>query len=255
MILVDTHTHLYVNEFDNDRNGVIDRAIEKDVQHFFLPNIDHNSVDSQAKLCDERPGNMFPMIGLHPTSVTGEYERQINDILENMKERKYYGIGEIGLDLYWDKTFETEQRKAFRLQCKKAIELNLPVSIHMRNSYNALMEELKKLNDTRLRGIFHCFTGTEEQAREVLDHGFYLGIGGVLTFKNSRLDKEIQDIPLENLVLETDSPYLAPHPYRGKRNESSYLRLIARKLADVKGISIEEVAEKTTQNAGNIFRY
>lgn len=255
MILADTHTHLYVSEFDEDRNAVIKRALEKDVRYFFLPNIDHSSVESLKILCDQWPGHMFPMIGLHPTSVRENYEEQIEELLGQMQERKYYAIGEIGIDLYWDQTYEAEQRKAFQLQCEKAAQWDLPVSIHMRNSYDVLIEELQRMNGKRPGGIFHCFTGDEQQAREILDLGFYLGIGGVLTFRNSGLDKEIRDIPLERIVLETDSPYLSPHPHRGKRNESAYLRLIARKLADVKGVTPEDVAEKTTQNAKDIFKY
>jgi TatD DNase family protein len=255
MILADTHTHLYVSEFDEDRNAVVERALEKGVRNFFLPNIDHSSVESLNELCDQWPEHMFPMMGLHPTSVRENYEEQIEQLFARLQEREYFAVGEIGIDLYWDQTYEAEQRKAFQLQCEKAAQWDLPVSVHMRNSYEALLEELQRMDGKRPKGIFHCFTGNRQQAEEITDLGFYLGIGGVLTFKNSGLGQEIRDIPLEHIVLETDSPYLSPHPHRGKRNESAYLRLIARKLADVKDVSLEEVAEKTTRNAQEIFKY
>lgn len=255
MIFTDTHTHLYAEEFDEDRNKVINRALSKEVKNFLLPNIDLNSIDKLHNLCNEWPENMYPMMGLHPSSVGKNYESQLTDIYDHFRDNTYYAVGEIGIDLYWDKTLEKEQRKAFRIQCEKAVEKDLPVIIHMRDSYDAIIQEIKDYNNSQLRGIFHCFTGDENQAKEIINLGFSIGIGGVLTFKNARLSKEIQDIPLEKMVLETDSPYLSPHPFRGKRNESSNIPLIGRKLADIKGLDIEQVAEKTTANAKQIFRF
>ncbi|MGM0612834.1 MAG: TatD family hydrolase [Bacteroidota bacterium] len=255
MIFTDTHTHLYAAEFDDDRNEVIQSAIDKGVKNFMLPNIDEASVERLHNLCDQWPENMYPMMGLHPSSVRENYETQLSGIFNYLQTRKYHAIGEIGIDLYWDTSLENEQRKAFRLQCEKAVEKDLPVIIHMRNSYEAIIEEIKDYNNNRLGGIFHCFTGNENQAKEIIDLGFSIGIGGVLTFKNARLSKEIQNIPIEKIVLETDSPYLSPHPFRGKRNESSHIPLIARVLADIKSMTIEQVAEITTANAKQIFRF
>mgnify|MGYP006277478595 CR=1 FL=1 len=255
MILTDTHTHLYAKEFDHDREEVIKSAFQKGVQYFLLPNIDESSINPLHELCNQWPGHVLPMMGLHPTSVTQDFESQLQQIFGLFNNRKYHAVGEIGIDLYWDTSLEQEQRIAFIQQCKNAIEMDLPVAIHMRNSYEAIMDELKKLNDSRLRGVFHCFTGNHEQAAEILDMGFYLGIGGVLTFKNTKLGNVIKDVPLEKIVLETDAPYLAPHPYRGKRNESSYIPLIARKLADINQTDIEIVAEKTTTNAKQLFGF
>lgn len=255
MIFADTHTHLYAKEFDDDRSQVLEHALEKGVQYFLLPNIDQESVAPMHQLCDQHPENMLPMMGLHPTSVKENYEDQLQQLFQNFNTRKYHAVGEIGIDLYWDKSLEKEQRKAFRLQCEEAVKLDLPVSIHMRDSYDAIMEELKDYNNKNLRGIFHCFTGTEQQALQATEMGFMLGIGGVLTFKNSRLGNEIKNIPLEHIVFETDSPYLTPHPFRGKRNESAYIPLIARKMADIKMMDIEKVAKKTTENAKQLFRF
>ncbi|MCF8219057.1 MAG: TatD family hydrolase [Bacteroidales bacterium] len=254
-MFTDTHTHLYAAEFDDDRNEIIQRAIDKGVTNFMLPNIDEASIDPLHKLCDQWPENMYPMMGLHPSSVQENYKTQLSGIFDYLQNRKYYAIGEIGIDLYWDTSLEKEQRKAFRMQCETAVEKDLPVVIHMRNSYDAVIEEIKDYNSSRLGGIFHCFTGTETQAKEIINLGFSIGIGGVLTFKNARLSKEILNIPIEKIVLETDSPYLSPHPFRGKRNESSHIPLIARILADIKNMTIEQVAEITTANAKQIFRF
>ncbi|MFW6019043.1 MAG: TatD family hydrolase [Bacteroidales bacterium] len=255
MIFTDTHTHLYAEEFDDDRNDVIRRALDKGVENFLLPNIDETSIDSLHNLCDQWPQNMYPMMGLHPSSVQKNYETQLDGIFDHLEKRKYYAIGEIGIDLYWDKTLENEQRKAFRLQCEKAVEKDLPLVIHMRNSYEAIIQEIKDYNNSQLEGVFHCFTGDEKQAKEIIDLGFSIGIGGVLTFKNARLSQEIRNIPIDKIVLETDSPYLSPHPFRGKRNESSYIPLIARRLSDIKNEPIAHIAEKTTTNAKQLFRF
>ncbi|MFO8054625.1 MAG: TatD family hydrolase [Bacteroidales bacterium] len=255
MTFTDSHTHLYLNAFDTDRADVIARSIARGVRYFALPNIDEGSLDTLQSTYDQWPDQMLPMAGLHPSSVGVDYRDQIEHIFQRAKNFPYYAVGEIGIDLYWDQSLEEQQREAFRLQCKKASELGLPVSIHMRNAFDVVMDELKQLNEPHLTGIFHCFTGDKEQARKVIDMGFYLGIGGVLTFKNSNLGKQLNDIPLSKMVLETDSPYLTPHPYRGQRNESGYLPLIARALADIKQVDIEQVAEKTTANARDIFRF
>lgn len=255
MIFVDTHTHLYLDQFDDDRDEVVEHALAKGVNHFLLPNIDEGSKERMLQVTRKWPQRMLPMTGMHPTSVKEDFEEQLEQVFSDLDKEKYYGIGEIGIDLYWDTSLEEQQRHAFRLQCLKAAELDLPVSIHMRNSFDAVVEEIKKLNDDRLRGVFHCFTGTEAQAWQAVELGFHLGIGGVLTFKNSGLHNEIRNIPLEHIVLETDSPYLTPHPFRGQRNESAYIPLIARRLADIKMTDIETVAEKTTENARKIFRF
>ncbi|MFO8086652.1 MAG: TatD family hydrolase [Bacteroidales bacterium] len=253
MIFVDTHTHLYTEAFDNDRHEVISKALQKGVTYFLLPNIDAASIERMEKVSREFQPHMFPMMGLHPTSIKKNYELQLQEVFQHLETGNYYGIGEIGIDLYWDKTLEKEQRQAFRIQCQKAIEKDLPVSIHMRNAFNVVVEEIKALNDSRLRGVFHCFTGTKEQAKQAIDLGFALGTGGVLTFKNAALDTVLRDIELKHLVLETDAPYLAPHPFRGKRNESAYIPLIAQKLADTKGVDLETIAQKTTENAKALF--
>ncbi len=255
MIFVDTHTHLYLDQFDDDRSEVVEHALDKGVKYFILPNIDEKSKEKMLQVSRQWPEHMLPMTGLHPTSVKEEFDKQLEQVFIDLDTNKFYGVGEIGIDLYWDTSMEEQQRRAFSLQCQKAVELDLPVSIHMRNSFDAVVEEIRKLNDDRLRGVFHCFTGTEKQALQAVEMGFHLGIGGVLTFKNSGLHNEIRNIPLEHIVLETDSPYLTAHPYRGQRNESAYIPLIARRLAEIKMTDIETVAEKTTENARKIFRF
>lgn len=253
MFLTDTHTHLYASEFDADRIQVVERAIAGGVNKFFLPNIDVYSVRSMLSLCNQFPQNCFQMIGLHPTSVKENYEQELSVLYDYLQNEVFYAIGEIGIDLYWDKTFFTHQQQAFETQIKWANEFGLPIVIHSRNSFNEIVEILEKNKDENLRGIFHCFSGNKEQAEKAISLGFKLGIGGVLTYKNSGLDKAIADIDLKHLVLETDSPYLTPTPHRGKRNESSYITLVAQKLAEIKNISIEEVAAITTVNAEEVF--
>ncbi len=254
MKLIDTHTHIYLDEFDADRQAVVKRAVDNGVQHMLLPNIDSKSLDDMLSLSGDFPGHCHPMIGLHPTSVTGNFENEINLVEKELETGKYCGIGEIGIDLYWDKTFEEEQRFVFRHQLKLAKKYLLPVSVHVRNSFEQALEIVKQELTGELKGVFHCFTGNIEQAEKIMDTGFKMGIGGILTFKNSGLDKTVKDIPLEHIVLETDSPYLTPVPYRGKRNESAYLIYIAKKLAEVKGVSADEIAEITTANAMELFK-
>ena len=257
--LTDTHTHLYVAEFDGDRDEMIKRATQLGVTRFFLPNIDEQSIDAVLKLSATYPGSCFPMMGLHPCSVTENVHEQLAVIGKQFDSHNFVGVGEIGIDLYWDKTFFEQQKLAFVEQCKWAVNKNLPVVIHCRSAMTEIIEKLNEMKQdlsfdfTTLRGIFHCFSGNDAEAKLLIDFGFYLGIGGVLTYKNSGLDKAIEHIDLKHLVLETDSPYLAPVPFRGKRNESSYLRYIAEKLAEIKQVSLLKVSTITTKNSIDIF--
>lgn len=253
MKFVDTHTHMYAEEFDKDRKDAMDKAIKNGVSHFFLPNVDVHSIQPMLNLCWDYPDNCFPMMGLHPCSVDEHVEAHLFQIQKWFKKRKFYGVGEIGLDYYWSLDFKEQQISAFKKQIQWAIQMDLPIVIHSRNSTEDVIKILKEMHHPRLRGIFHCFSGNSQQAKEVISHGFLLGIGGVLTFKNSGLDKAIEDIDLKYLVLETDAPYLAPVPYRGKRNESFYVLEIAKKLAELKSIGLTQLAEITTQNALSVF--
>jgi len=253
MQFIDTHTHLYLDEFDSDRAESIESAISSGVGMFLLPNIDSLSIDPLLKLADEFPENCLPMIGLHPTSVKENYKDELQLVENHLSKRKYYAIGEIGIDLYWDKTFLEQQRIAFRNQINLAKVADLPVAIHMRNSFEQTFSIVREEADVNLRGVFHCFPGNIQQAKQVTDLGFFLGIGGVVTFKNSGLQQVVKEIPLEFIVLETDAPFLAPEPYRGKRNESSYIPLIAEKIASLKEIQLDEVARITTANARRLF--
>jgi TatD DNase family protein len=253
MQLVDTHIHLYSAEFNDDRNLMTDAAIAKGISKFILPNIDSRSLQPLYNLCEAYPMHCFPLMGLHPCSVNENYQTELKAIESEFAKRKFYGIGEIGLDFYWDKTFIREQEKVFIRQLNLAHEMNLPVVIHSRESLDRILEIMHHHKQLHVRGIFHCFSGNEKQAEKIIGMGMYLGIGGVLTFKNSGLDKVMQNITVSHCVLETDAPYLAPAPYRGKRNLPEYLYLIAEKLAAVKQISVKEVAETTTANAYKIF--
>ena len=255
MQLIDSHTHLYADEFKEDIDLVIKQAVTQGISKFFLPNIDSKSINGLIELCGKYPQNCFPMMGLHPCSVNETFKNELELIQNELSKRTYYAIGETGIDLYWDKTFIEEQKEAFRTQIKWSLELNLPIVIHCRQSFKEIIDVLKELynNSQKQKGIFHCFSGTIEEAKQVIELGFLLGIGGVVTFKNSGLDKVIAEIPLDHIVLETDSPYLAPVPFRGKRNESSYLIHIAEKIASIKNTTLEQVAEITTQNAMKIF--
>lgn len=256
MQLVDTHTHLFAEEFDNDRSEMLQRAFDNGVTKLLLPNIDSSSINALHLLCEAYPNNCFPMMGVHPSSIKEDYEKELEIVkAELFGSKKYYAVGEIGLDLYWDKTFYEQQKKAFIQQVKWSIEVGLPISIHTRDATDETIEILSSLEFEKARGVFHCFTGTPEQAGKIIDLGFHLGIGGVLTFKNTNLRETIALIDISHIVFETDSPYLAPVPYRGKRNESAYVLNIAQKLAEVKNISVEEVAKITTQNATAIFGF
>jgi TatD DNase family protein len=254
MILTDSHAHLYLEQFDADRHDVIRRAIEQDVRYMILPNIDKGSIIPMMQLVTDFPENCFPMMGLHPTSVKEDYADHLESVHEWLKKEKFYAIGEMGIDLYWDKTFFTEQQEAFRIQVCLALEYDLPLVIHSRNSFDEIFKLLDEENKPGLKGVFHCFTGNLEQAEHITGMGFMLGIGGVLTYKNSGLAEVVKAIPLEKILLETDAPFLAPVPHRGKRNESAFIENIAIKIADIKGISIEEVADITTKNALALFK-
>lgn len=253
MQFVDTHTHLYASEFNDDRNKVVEKAIQNGISHMFLPNIDIHSIQPMLDLCWSFPNNCFPMMGLHPCSVDQHVDAHLFQIQKWFKKRKFYAVGEIGLDYYWSTEFKVEQIKAFKMQIQWAIQQDLPIVIHSRNSNEDVISIIKEMKHPRLRGIFHCFGGDAQQAAEVVDAGFLLGIGGVLTFKNGGLDKAIADIPVEHLVLETDAPYLAPVPYRGKRNETFYIIEVARKLAELKKLGLNQIAEITTANALRVF--
>ncbi len=252
-MLIDTHTHLYLKEFDEDRHEMLDRAIEAGVHRFYLPNIDSSTIHSMLKMEADYPGKCFPMMGLHPGSVKENYKEELKTVKDWLEKRPFCAVGEIGIDLYWDKTYLEFQKEAFLTQVRWAKELDLPIVIHSRESIDLITDLLQAEKSERLHGIFHCFTGTFEQAQKVIELGFYVGIGGVLTFKKSGLDEVVKKIPMERIVLETDSPYLAPTPFRGKRNESAYVKLVAEKLSAVKSIDFEVVANKTSTNAKNIF--
>ncbi len=256
MILTDTHTHLYSEQFNEDRTEIIHRAINNGVERLFLPNIDSSSINGMLALQQQFPKNCFAMMGLHPTSVKENYLEELSIIKNHLNQQYFCAIGEIGIDLFWDKTFLKEQQEAFRTQINWAKERNLPFVIHCRDSFNEMFEILDELNDEKMRGIFHCFTGNIEQAKHIINYGgFKLGIGGVVTFKNSGLEGVLKQVDIRHLVLETDSPYLAPVPYRGKRNESSYIVNVAEKLSDIYQLPIEKIAEITTQNSVEVFSF
>ena len=256
MTFIDTHTHLYLTEFKNDIDQVIKDAIESGVTKLLLPNIDSSTTESMLNLSKKYPDNCFPMIGIHPCSVKEESIKSELMHLEMMLlENKFLAIGEIGLDLYWEKTSLSLQQEIFTHQIELAIKYELPIVIHVREAFDEAIKIVEKLNCDKLSGVFHCFTGNEVDAKRIIElENFYLGVGGVLTFKNSGLDKVMKTIPLNNILLETDSPYLAPTPFRGKRNESKYIVNIAKKLALIKDIEINTVRDITTLNANNLFK-
>lgn len=253
MHLIDSHTHIYSSQFDEDLAEVMERAAQNGVQRLLLPNIDSSTTESMWKVVSAYPERCFPMMGIHPCSVNDSITEELKHVQTELATGKYIAVGEIGIDLHWDTTHIKKQIVAFEQQMEWAKELNLPVSIHCRNSFEEIFTSVEKVQDGRLRGVLHCFTGTEEQAQKCIDLGLHVGLGGVLTFKNSGLDKAIKNVPLEKILLETDSPYLAPTPYRGKRNESSYTKLVAEKLAEVKEMTLEEIAKITTTNTERLF--
>ena len=251
--LVDTHCHVYLPEFDDDRQGVYERAAREKVEKILLPAIDSSTHDSMLRREQESPGSLVSMMGLHPCSVKANYKDELKEARNHFDHRKFISVGEIGLDFYWDKTYTKEQYTAFHEQIDWALHYEIPIVIHSRESIDECISVVKEHQKGKLRGVFHCFSGTEKQAGEIIDLGFYLGIGGVLTFKNAGLDKVMENFSLERVVLETDAPYLAPVPFRGKRNEPSYLRYVAEKLAFIKGMEVEQVVSETTENANVLF--
>jgi TatD DNase family protein len=253
MKFIDTHTHLYVKEFKEDIDEVIQRAVDEGVEQFYLPAIDSSETSALLDLEKKYPGKIFAMAGLHPCSVKDDFKDELEKIEEQLSEREFAGIGETGLDFYWDTTFTKQQYESLHIHAHWAIQYKRPLVLHTRNAMQETIDVVKEYRGKGLYGVFHCFSGTEENAKEIIDTGFMLGIGGVLTFKNSGLAEVIKGIEIKHLVLETDSPYLAPVPFRGKRNESSYLKYIADKLAEVKNISAEEVGLQTSKNAEYLF--
>ena len=253
--MIDTHTHLYAEEFDEDRKEMIQRALDKGISKFFLPAIDSEFHEKMLELEKEFPNQIYAMIGLHPTYVKPEtWEKELQIVREYLEKRKFCAIGEIGIDLYWDQSTLEIQIKAFEKQIDWAIEMDLPIVIHTRESFDEVFEILERKKHSKLRGIFHCFSGNLEQAKRAINLNFLLGIGGVVTFKNGKIDQFLHEIPLQKIVLETDSPYLAPVPYRGKRNESSYLDLVVGKLVNIYEKDFSEISKITDENALKIFK-
>ena len=258
MNYTDTHCHIYTEQFDEDRNEVINSSIGLGIRRFLLPAIDSTYSERLINLASNYPDQIFPMFGLHPCSVKENWKEELrlveHDLFNNSSKLSPIAVGEIGLDLYWERSFLEQQVEALEIQINWAKKLGLPIVIHVRAAFDEIFEVIDSLNDDSLTGVFHCFTGNLSQANHILDYGgFKLGLGGVLTFKNSGLDKTIEQIDLKHLILETDSPYLAPHPHRGKRNEPAYLMLVAKKLAEVKGVLLEEVSRVTEINTNEIF--
>ncbi|HHN48105.1 MAG TPA: TatD family deoxyribonuclease [Bacteroidales bacterium] len=253
MIYVDTHTHLYLNAFDNDRHEAVKRAIQKGVHYMLLPNIDSESVAPMHRLCEDFPEHCFPMMGLHPTSVKQNWEEELALAEKNLRKGGYCAVGEVGLDFYWDMTFRKEQETVFRKQIEFAIELQLPLVIHSRKSMDEITMIIKEMYAPGLTGIFHCFSGSPEQASRIVEMGFKLGIGGVVTFPNSKLASTIHEIGIDHLVMETDAPFISPVPYRGKRNESAYIPIIAAHVAEACGITLIDAALITSKNALQVF--
>lgn len=256
-MFIDTHTHLFSEQFNGDRNEVVKRAVDSGINKLLLPNIDVDSLQPMFDLYNRFPEHCLPMVGLHPGSVNEKVEEQLSEIKNTLYQNrdKCIAVGEIGMDLYWDTTFVKEQEFAFREQINWAKELLLPVAIHVREAFDEIFSILDQENDERLTGVFHCFTGNDEQAKHALSYGgFKLGIGGVVTYKKSELPDVLSKIDLKHIILETDSPYLPPVPYRGKRNESSYLLRIAEKLTEIYGVSLKEIAARTTENARELFK-
>ena len=253
MILTDTHTHLYSEAFDDDRDEMMQRAMQQGVQRFFVPAIDSTYTERMFQLEKNYPNEVFLMSGLHPTHVKENYKEEIAHVEALLAERKFYAVGEIGIDLYWDTTFLSQQQEAFQYQIQLAKKYNFPIVIHCRDAFDEVFEVLEKEKDDALFGIFHCFTGTKEQAEKAISYHMKLGIGGVVTFKNGKIDKFLHEIPLEHIVLETDAPYLAPTPYRGKRNESSYVTNVLEKVAEIYQLDTKKVAQITTENSKAVF--
>lgn len=254
MRLIDTHTHLYLPEFDTDRDEMIERAVSSGVAMLLMPNIDLNSVAPMLSAADRYKNICFPMIGLHPTSVKENYKEQLDILTGLFAEQKFLAIGEVGIDLYWDKTFLNGQMEAFRLQVELAISKELPVVIHARDSFPEVFSVLQEFRGEKISGVFHAFSGTRDDANKAIEMGFLLGIGGPVTFKNSKLGEIVREVGARNIVLETDSPYLAPVPFRGKRNESAYIPLINKRIAEILGMTEEESSAISSGNAVKLFK-
>jgi len=255
MKLIDTHAHYYASEFQDDLIEGINRFKQNNITKILLPNIDLESIDPMFVLCQDFPETFYPMLGLHPGYIKEDWEQQLDQIYRKLKNNEVIAIGEIGIDLYWDKTFVEEQKKAFEIQIDWALELDLPLVIHARDSFQEIFAILDRKNCDSLSGVFHCFTGTEYEVEKIQSYGnFYFGIGGVVTYKNSHLPEVIKSIPLNQILLETDSPYLPPVPYRGKRNEPSYMIHVAEKLASIYQLGLDEIARQTTENTYKLFR-
>lgn len=254
MYLVDTHTHIFLEEFDADRQSLIERAQESGVRRFFLPNIDTESVERLHSVCDAYPDECFPMMGLHPTSVDEDYPNQLDIIFSQFEKRKYIAVGEIGIDLYWDKTYLKEQKQTFEEQLRWSIDFDLPVAIHTREAFPEVFNSISRVGKNRLRGVFHSFGGTKNELEKALEYkDFMLGINGVVTYKNAGFREYLPLAPIERILLETDAPYLSPVPYRGKRNEPAYILKVAEKIAEIYDLSLSVVAGKTTENAKRLF--
>ena len=254
MEIIDTHTHLYLNQFKNDVDQVITKAIDHNITKLVFPSVDSSHMEKMYELKNRYPKNIFLMTGLHPVYVKDNYKDELDKVIKSLIDHDFVAVGEIGIDLYWDKTFLKQQQDAFEFQIELALENKLPIVIHCRDGFDEIFEILEKFKSKTMRGIFHCFTGTLNQANKSIQMGFKLGIGGVVTFKNAGIDKLIKDIDIENIVLETDSPYLAPAPFRGKRNESFYITYVIKKISEIYNISEKEVAEITTKNSKEIFK-
>ena len=253
MIITDTHTHLYSEAFDEDRDQMMQRALDAGISRFFVPAIDSTYTEGMLALEKDYPNNVFLMTGLHPTHVKDNYKEELDHVLYMLDKHKFYAIGEIGIDLYWDKSTLSIQQDAFRQQIQLAKQHELPIVIHCRNAFDEVFEILEEEKGDNLYGIFHCFTGSLEQAKQAISYNMKLGIGGVATFKNGKIDQFLNQIDLKHIVLETDAPYLAPTPYRGKRNESSYITKVLEKLSDIYQVSEEKIAEITTENSKDVF--
>jgi TatD DNase family protein len=253
MIITDTHTHLYSEQFDEDRHEMMERALKAGISRFFIPAIDSTYTEAMLRLEKDYPENIFLMMGVHPTHIKENYLEELELAKQWLNKRPFYAVGEIGIDLYWDQSFLKQQQIAFKTQIEWAKERNLPIVIHCRDAFDEIFEVLETVKDEQLFGIFHCFTGTFEQARKAISYNMKLGIGGVVTFKNGKIDTFLKDIPLKYIVLETDAPYLSPVPYRGKRNESYYILQVLDKLASIYNLTPVEIAEITTQNSKDIF--
>lgn len=249
---IDTHAHIYTEEFNPDMNDVVQSAYNQGVTKIYMPNIDSTSIDAMLHVASSY-GHCYPMMGLHPCSVKENYKAELELVEKYMSDMQFYGVGETGIDLYWDKSFAEEQIIAFKTQISMAKNAGLPIIIHSRESLDLTISTIRSMQDGNLKGVFHCFNGDVNQATQIMDTGFYMGIGGVITYKNAGVDKVVADIPMEYLVLETDAPYLSPVPNRGKRNEPAFILDVARKLAEIKQLSMQEVADVTTENAEKLF--